>query len=267
MYYTTLKQLRNHGLWRRPEWDRLLGYLRKREADDEPVSFKTILEVCDLKTAIWALKTLDVPEVRLFAVRCVRQIQHLIGYESSLRALDVAEWYAVGLATAQELSAAEAATQAVEQEQRELKELGKMIAFPADYAAEDTVVARAGEWAYVVADHAARTVSELAGEAAASAAYRAAARDRSPMPIEDEVRGALRNALAWAAAWAAAGDMAQAETSWDAAQEAGSKAATTAFDKANVASDAARRVAKDLIKNVVRRTQESDFIDIFCSEA
>ena len=44
--------------------------------------------------------------MHLFAVRCVRQIQHLISDERSLNALDVSEMYAVGNATSEEISAA-----------------------------------------------------------------------------------------------------------------------------------------------------------------
>ena len=105
MFYTTLNKIREHSPCCEG-WRRLLTYLGKTEADDEPLSFKSILDSNGLDDAIWALRSIDAPEVRLFAVRCVRQIQHLISDERSLNALDVSEMYAVGNATSEELSAA-----------------------------------------------------------------------------------------------------------------------------------------------------------------
>lgn len=105
MFYTTLNKIREHS----PccaGWEKLLTSLGKTKADDEPLSFKSILDSNGLDDAIWALKSIDVPEVRLFAVRCVRQIQHLLTDERSLHALDVSEAYAVGEATKEELSVA-----------------------------------------------------------------------------------------------------------------------------------------------------------------
>ena len=108
MFYTTLNKIREHSPCCEG-WRRLLTYLGKTNADDEPLSFKSILDSNGLDDAIWALRSIDVPEVRLFAVRCVRQIQHLLTDERSLHALDVSEAYAVGEATKEELSVARAA--------------------------------------------------------------------------------------------------------------------------------------------------------------
>lgn len=105
MFYTTLNKIREHSPCCEG-WRRLLTYLGKTNADDEPLSFKSILDSNGLDDAIWALRSIDAPEVRFFAVRCVRQIQHLISDERSLNALDVSEAYAVGEATKDELSAA-----------------------------------------------------------------------------------------------------------------------------------------------------------------
>lgn len=105
MFYTTLNKIREHSPCREG-WEKLLTSLGKTKADDEPLSFKTILESNGLEDAIWALRSIDTPEVRIFAVRCVRQIQHLISDERSLNALDVSEMYAVGTATSEEISAA-----------------------------------------------------------------------------------------------------------------------------------------------------------------
>lgn len=105
MFYTTLNKIREHSPCCRG-WEKLLTSLGKTKADEEPLSFKSILDSNGLDDAIWALRSIDAPEVRLFAVRCVRQIQHLISDERSLNALDVSEAYAVGEATKDELSAA-----------------------------------------------------------------------------------------------------------------------------------------------------------------
>ena len=105
MFYTTLNKIREHSPCCEG-WRRLLTYLGKTKADDEPLSFKSILDSNGLDDAIWALRSINAPEVRLFAVRCVRQIQHLISDERSLNALDVSEMYAVGNATSEEISAA-----------------------------------------------------------------------------------------------------------------------------------------------------------------
>lgn len=105
MFYTTLNKIREHSPCREG-WEKLLTSLGKTKADDEPLSFKTILDSNGLDDAIWALRSIDAPEVRIFAVRCVRQIQHLLTDERSLSALDVAEAYTVGQATEEELSAA-----------------------------------------------------------------------------------------------------------------------------------------------------------------
>ena len=155
MFYTTLNKIREHSPCCRG-WEKLLTSLGKTKADEEPLSFKSILDSNGLDDAIWALRSIDVPEVRLFAVRCVRQIQHLLTDERSLHALDVSEAYAVGEATKDELSAAwDAAWDA------------------AWYAAR----AAARDAAWYAARDAARDAAEAAAEAAAWYAAEAAARD------------------------------------------------------------------------------------------
>ena len=51
-------------------------------------------------------------DLRLFAVRCARRVQHLMKDERSLKSLDVAERYANGEASDDELNAANAAADA-----------------------------------------------------------------------------------------------------------------------------------------------------------
>lgn len=87
-------------------WSKLLSHIGKIHADNEPVSFKTILTSNGLSDAIWTLRCIDVPEVRIFSVRCLRQIQHLIKDDRSLKAIDIAELYSIGEAGAVDLQEA-----------------------------------------------------------------------------------------------------------------------------------------------------------------
>jgi len=66
----------------------------------------------------------------LFAVRCAREVQHLMTDERSLRALDVAERFAFGRASVEDLAAARAAAWAAAQI-RQIQILRDLIAeFP-----------------------------------------------------------------------------------------------------------------------------------------
>ena len=67
-----------------------------------------ILQSNGLDDALWALRCLEGAdrEIRLFTVDCARQVQHLMTDPRSLAALDVAERFANGLATSEELDTA-----------------------------------------------------------------------------------------------------------------------------------------------------------------
>ena len=119
---------------------------------------------------IWAFTRdgiVDDKTLRLFAVGCARRAQHLMTDERSINALDVAERYANGNATKDELYAALAAAEA---------------------AAWDVALAAARYAAW----DAAWAAAEAAAEAAASDMARAAARAAA---WDGEWDGA------WAAAW------------------------------------------------------------------
>ena len=112
---TTLNKIREH----RPctsGWEKLLYYLGKTKADDEPLSLLTILDSNGIDDAIWCLRSVAGRdrEIRLFAVWCARQVQHLLKDQRSLDALDVAERYANGEATEAELKDAWTAASAAE---------------------------------------------------------------------------------------------------------------------------------------------------------
>ena len=104
---TTLNQIREKSPCS-SGWAKLLKHLSKTQADDEPLSLITILDSNGLNDAIWCLKAVDGcdREIRLYAVWCARQVQHLMTDKRSIDAIDVAERFANGLATENELAAA-----------------------------------------------------------------------------------------------------------------------------------------------------------------
>jgi hypothetical protein len=113
MIYTTLNKIRAHGPCTNG-WAKLLRHLGKTQADDEPLALATILDSNGLDDALWCLRAVDSHqrEMRLYAVWCARQVQHLMTDPRSLAALDVAERYANGEATDAELAAARDAASA-----------------------------------------------------------------------------------------------------------------------------------------------------------
>jgi len=177
---TTLNKIREHSPCAYG-WKKLLKHLNKTQADDELLSITTILDSNGLDDALWCLRAVDGhdKEIRLFAVWCARQVQHLMTDKRSLDALNVAERYAYGNATYEELDAAITA------------------AWDAAWAAARDA-ARAAAWA------AARAAARDAAWDAARDAARAAARDAA----WDAAWAAARDA-ARAAAMDAAGDAAR----------------------------------------------------------
>jgi hypothetical protein len=104
---TTLKRIRKKGPCKEG-WSKLLTYLGKTSADDEPLEIATIVESNGLDDALWCLRAVEGEDrkIRLFAVWCARRVQHLMTDPRSLQALDVAEAYANGTATLEELKEA-----------------------------------------------------------------------------------------------------------------------------------------------------------------
>lgn len=110
---TTLNQIRAKLLC--PSgWTKLLAHLGKTKADDEPLGIVTILDSNGLDDALWCLRAVDGHdrEIRLYGVWCARQVQHLMTDQRSLDALDVAEKFANGEATDEELCEARVAARA-----------------------------------------------------------------------------------------------------------------------------------------------------------
>ena len=101
---TTLNEIRSH----RPcqdGWAKLLKYLNKTSADDQPLSLSTVLDSNGLDDAIWCLRTEPTPErTQQFALAVARRTQHL--HPQAKAVLDIVERYLSGQATKAELGAA-----------------------------------------------------------------------------------------------------------------------------------------------------------------
>ncbi|WP_395007311.1 hypothetical protein [Undibacterium sp.] len=87
-------------------WKKLLANIGKTKSDDEPLSIIAILDSNGLDDALWCLRAVEAyeREKRLYAVRCARAVQHLMTDQRSIDAIDVAERFANGEATADELA-------------------------------------------------------------------------------------------------------------------------------------------------------------------
>ena len=146
----------------------------------------TMLEVWNTARPGWLLwvatrrGVLTDRELRLFAVWCARQVQHLMADERSVAALDVAERYATGEATELELDAARVAATVAAR---------AAVGDPAMAAGWAAARAAAADPATAAAMAAA-----MAADAEATAAARAAAGD----PAMD------KDAACWSACWFAA---------------------------------------------------------------
>ena len=158
-------------------WAKLLKHLGKPQADDEPLSLITILDSNGLDDALWCLQAVDGHdrEIRLYAVWCARQVQHLTKDQRSIDALDVAERYANGLANENELAAA---SDAAEWD----------AAWAVGAASDAAGSAAAGSAAASDAARAADAASDAAGSADAADAASDAASDAARAAQEKRLR-------------------------------------------------------------------------------
>ena len=113
MLYTTLNRIKKCGPCGTARDDdhgfrKLLTYLSKTKSDDEQLSFKTILESNGLDDAIWCLRSVEGydREIRLFSVSCARRVEHLDRTGQAKKTNDIAERFANGLCTIDELNEA-----------------------------------------------------------------------------------------------------------------------------------------------------------------
>ena len=156
-------------------WSRLLAGLGKTKADDEPLPYARVVEINGFDDAIWAFRAEPHynKEWWLFAVWCARQVEHLIKDGRICNALNVAERYANGQATNEELAAAWAASNAASYAARS-------AALAASYAERDAAwaasnAARSAAWATSYAEEDAAWAASNAASYAASYAARSAA--------------------------------------------------------------------------------------------
>lgn len=159
MITTTLNRIARTGNLNKSSQARLLESLGKTTADDEPLSFARIVEVDGLDTAIRCLQAEPqyAREWRLFAVWCCRRVEHSLTDQRSRDAINVAERYANGQATDDELVKACAAA----------KEASADYWGPAAWAAEAVASTMEGEVVTAVARAAlcsARAAVALAAE-------------------------------------------------------------------------------------------------------
>ena len=86
----------------------IIKSLSKTYADDAPIKIVDIFASHGLEDALWCLRAVEGhdKELRLYAVWCARQVQHLMTDARALAALDVAERHAYGQASDAELAAA-----------------------------------------------------------------------------------------------------------------------------------------------------------------
>ena len=105
MITTTLNAIRAHSPCG-SGWKKLLTYLGKMEPDDEPLPLVTILDSNGLDDALWCLHAVTGHdrEIRLYAVACARDVQHLMTDPRSMQALEIAEKFALGEASEEELA-------------------------------------------------------------------------------------------------------------------------------------------------------------------
>jgi len=179
---TTLNQIRAHSPC--PDgWRKLLAHLGKSQADDEPLAITTILDSNGLDDALWCLRAVKGHdrEIRLYAVWCARQVQHLMTDPRSIAALDVAERFATGAATQVELTAAWDETRAATGFAAE-----DAARATARFAAEDAAGAAAGVAAWATAEDAARATAW----ATAGVEAGVAARDAQKIKLREICGGA-----------------------------------------------------------------------------
>jgi hypothetical protein len=173
-------------------WIKLLLFLNKIEADDEPLELKTILESNGTADTIWALRAVKAydKEIRLMVADFAESVLHIFEekYPEDNRpkkAINAARDFANGLITAEQLDAAWEAVRDAARDARDAAGAARAAAGAARDAAEAvraaagaaraaawdaTRAARAAAWDATRAAWDARDAAEAARAAAGSAA-------------------------------------------------------------------------------------------------
>ena len=151
---TTLKQIRTQ-LPDNKSFNKLLHHLDKQLPDDTLVDIIEVLNSTGLDDTLWCLNAVNgyESEIRLYAVWCARQVQHLMTDKRSLDALDVAERYANGIASSSDMLEARDSASAV------VSEATDPTARRAASAAESAVWWVVGEAAWSAAKNARSAIS------------------------------------------------------------------------------------------------------------
>jgi hypothetical protein len=176
----TLNQIRNH----KPctdGWKKLLQYLNKTQADDEPLTLLTVLDSNGLDDAIWCLRALpddQLSKVLQFALCSARTVEHLMQDQRSKDVLDITERYLQGKAT--ELELREAAARAA------------YAPYAAAYAARAAYAAYAAADAAYAAAYAAANAADAAAHAAYAAANAADAAANAAADAQDKIKTIFR---------------------------------------------------------------------------
>ena len=172
---TTLNEIRKHEPCQ-DFWETLLSHLNKTEPDEEALPLLIVLESSGLEETLWCFRAVEGfhKEKRLLAIAFAREVEHLMP-EASKPALDVAERFANGLATEEELAQARAAAWAAHAAAaRYAASWAAAAAWAAAYAADARPAAYPASWEAWSAD------AELYATYAAdsrTAAYAASAAD------------------------------------------------------------------------------------------
>jgi hypothetical protein len=103
---TTLERIDSYGCLSDEGWEKLLAHLGKTQPDAQPLPYAIIVKSNGLEDALFCCRAEPQYERqwRLFSVRCVRRVKHLISNPLSSHALDVTESYAKSLASEKELA-------------------------------------------------------------------------------------------------------------------------------------------------------------------
>ena len=166
MKTTTLNEIKNHNPCK-SSWTKLLKSLNKTKADNEPLTFITILENLNIQDAVWSLRTLDYKQYCLFSADVAESVIHI--YEAKYsndnrvrKCIKAIRDFHNNKISKQELGRAAAAADAA---------YADAAAYAADAAADAAYAAYVDAAAYVA--YAAAYAADAAYAAAAYAAYAA----------------------------------------------------------------------------------------------
>ena len=183
---TTLNEIRAHQPCTE-SWKVLLRSLNKTQADDEPLPYARILEICGLNNCLWAIAHCHPHGSRIcaeFALWCAESVRHLMMDPRSIAALDVTRQYLDGNATLEQLRAAREAAERATNESSyanaaayAARAAARASAYAADCASA-WAAARAADYAAAreaaYAAHASAWEADDAAGVAGAAAYAAA---------------------------------------------------------------------------------------------